>query len=82
MNRSYYAGRRTMQNARTTYANCPCTNVAAESHQTDCDEMVLAMAYVLVQDFVNLYEPDAAFSRGTVFADLDKPFMAGGVSCG
>ena len=38
----------------------------------------LAMVYSPCQDFVNLYEPMAALSRGTLFAELDKPFCAGG----
>ena len=38
----------------------------------------LAMVYSPCQDFVNVYEPMAALSRGTLFAELDKPFCAGG----
>lgn len=38
----------------------------------------LAMVYSPCQDFANVYEPMAALSRGTLFAELDKPFCAGG----
>ena len=35
----------------------------------------LAMAYVPMQQWQNLYEPDVAFARATLFAELDKPFI-------
>lgn len=34
----------------------------------------IAMVYSPKQCFENLYEPMKALSRGTLFADLDKPF--------
>lgn len=34
----------------------------------------LAMMYVPFQRFENLYEPEKALERGTLFADLDMPF--------
>ncbi len=34
----------------------------------------LAMMYVPYQRFENLYEPEKALERGTLFADLDLPF--------
>ena len=34
----------------------------------------LAMMYVPYQRFQNLYEPEKALARGTLFADLDLPF--------
>lgn len=34
----------------------------------------LAMMYVPYQRFENLYEPEKALERGTLFADLDMPF--------
>ncbi len=39
------------------------------------DSMPLTMAYVPVQSFGVMYEPDKALCRGTVFPDLDKPFI-------
>lgn len=43
--------------------------------------MVLAMAYVLMQQLNEVYETDKGFTRGTIFPELDKPFLAGGCSC-
>ena len=34
----------------------------------------LAMVYAKKQTFQNLYEPEEALARGTLFADLDLPF--------
>lgn len=35
----------------------------------------LAMAYVKMQNFDEFYDPELAFTRGTVFPDLDMPFI-------
>ncbi len=37
--------------------------------------LALAMVYVLMQRWQNIYEPDLALERGTIFAELDKPFL-------
>jgi len=34
-----------------------------------------AMAYVPFQSWQNVYTPEVGFGRGTLFADLDKPFI-------
>ena len=34
----------------------------------------LAMVYSPCQAFADLYEPEAALERGTIFRELDKPF--------
>ncbi len=34
----------------------------------------LAMVYSPYQQFDNLYEPEEAICKGTLFAELDKPF--------
>ncbi|MBQ9861215.1 MAG: spore coat associated protein CotJA [Clostridia bacterium] len=47
-----------------------------------CDDMVLAMAYVLAQQWNTLFEIEEGFARGTIYPELDKPFMGGGCSCG
>ncbi len=39
---------------------------------------VVAMAYVPWQQFKDVYEPEVALHQGTLFAELDKPFLAGG----
>lgn len=40
---------------------------------TEC--MPLGMAYIPYQEFESLYEWDKAFCQGTLFCDLDKPFL-------
>lgn len=35
----------------------------------------LAMAYVPMQTLVNIYEPANALMRGTLFPELDKPWL-------
>ena len=32
------------------------------------------MAYVPMQQWRQLYDPNVGFSRGTIFMELDKPF--------
>lgn len=42
------------------------------------DDMPLAMAYVPIQRFGNVYDLCKGFERGTIFPDLDKPFYGAG----
>lgn len=35
----------------------------------------LAMAYVPMQQWRELYDPQLGLDRGTIFAELDKPFI-------
>lgn len=86
MNRSYqYRGRPA---PHMVYANrmvqntCPCEEAKPESREIACDSMVLAMSYVLMQELNTVYEPDVGFHHGTIFPELDKPFLAGGMTCG
>lgn len=37
--------------------------------------LALAMGFVPDQLWQNIYKPDVGLARGTVFADLDKPFI-------
>ncbi len=37
----------------------------------------LAMCYVPYQHFENVYDDEKALDRGTLFADLDLPFVGG-----
>lgn len=49
-------------------------------HST-CDSVdvcPLAMAYVPWQRWCETYEPAAGFHRGTIFPELDLPFLGGG----
>lgn len=40
-------------------------------------ELSLGIAYVPYQKLTTLYEPDKAYSAGTLYPDLDKPFLGG-----
>lgn len=42
----------------------------------------LAMVYSPIQEFHNMYEIDAALRQGTVFKELDLPFMGMSVTKG
>ena len=53
-------------------SNCSCP----ENISTGSADYVLAMAYVPWQQFSTVYEPDRALSAGTIFPELDKPFLA------
>ena len=41
------------------------------------DRFPLAMAYVPMQKFTNLYGAAEGFRRGTLFKELDLPFKGG-----
>ena len=42
----------------------------------------LASVYSPIQHFRNLYEPDEALMRGTLFTELDLPFVCGEINGG
>lgn len=75
--RAYMAGnedqrQRAERRSRPTMAEPPMKEEAMPERQ-----MALAMIYVEPQAFVNLYSPEEGWKRGTIFADLDKPFEGG-----
>lgn len=41
----------------------------------------LAMAFVPDQTWQNIYETDVGFARGTIFSDLDFPFIGEEAVC-
>ncbi len=41
----------------------------------------LAIAYVAYQKWQNLYSPEVGFHRGTLFTELDKPFIGEEAVC-
>lgn len=48
-----------------------------EKFNAECvDLLPLAMAYVPQQSWQDIYSADVAFERGTIFSQLDKPFLA------
>lgn len=50
--------------------------------ETPCEGQVVAMAYVPWQTLETVYEAEDGYVRGTVFPELDKPLMVGGVCRG
>lgn len=44
------------------------------------DAYRVGMTYVPMQKYVNLYDDDTAFSRGTLFQELDLPFEGKGAT--
>ncbi len=54
---------------------CPTLPLSEKTAvNTVSDPTSLAMVYSPRQPWQNLYDPMKALSRGTLFADLDKPF--------
>ena len=49
-------------------------NVSHQNNHSDNCDLPLAMAYVPMQSFGEIYECDKALMRGTIFCELDKPF--------
>ena len=45
------------------------------------EETPLAMAYVPWQQWQQIYEPCQGFRQGTIFRELDKPFLWKGGRC-
>ena len=76
------------QNQRTNgmngYMETNAANLSSDSDACPCHtapNMVLAMAYVPWQHFDDTFEPAKALMTGTIFPELDKPFL-GGRGCG
>ena len=53
----------------------PSGDQALPADSIDTRLLSLAMAFVPAQSFDTPYEPALAFSRGTIFPALDKPFL-------
>ena len=64
------------QNAQTVCQNrmggCP------DTHDHFPADMPIAMAYVPWQKWQDLYEPCNGLESGTIFKELDKPFLGKG----
>ena len=88
MGNAYYGRRHPHMNMPSPYGRRTAVyGVCQDAEQPvmtehDCHGMVLAMAYVPVQQWGPLYETEVGFKQGTIFPDLDKPFMKGGCGCG
>ncbi len=78
MNRSYYYRNRTGMRCGCVEPQTVTAPSCVIAQESICDGVPLAMSYVRMQEFENLYTPEEGFSQGTVFCELDKPFMRGG----
>lgn len=54
----------------------PMVDLPAVQQYGDCQEV--GMAYVAMQKWQELYEPEQGFHRGTIFGELDLPFVGEG----
>jgi len=71
---------------RSTDCGCEQSSGAGRSRDNDCEREVdcdhdhrsLAMVYSEKQHFSSLYDPKEGLCRGTVFQELNKPFLAYG----
>lgn len=59
------------------------TYYSASDASAPCDlsSLPLAMAYVPMQHFSTVYELNEALRYGTIFPELNKPFMGGKGGC-
>lgn len=48
-----------------------------EGKYSGIDSFPIAMAYVPWQTWENIYEADMGLKQGTIFKELDKPFVCG-----
>lgn len=60
---------------------CRCHRPMPAMSDPLCDHP-LAMAYVPWQHFNSVYEPDCALKNGTIFPELNKPFLGKRGCCG
>lgn len=68
-------------NAADFYEKCGCMtasqrNVRRDTANTDCT-YPLTMVFINMQPLNDVYPLDKAFCRGTLFPELDKPFLGG-----
>lgn len=72
---SHYGARYGMRPA------CACQNEARMARPDAFDAQSLAMAYVPIQAFQDLYDLPKALQHGTIFQELDFPFYGGSFRC-
>lgn len=54
---------------------CGCKQELSQSWTCKSEEFPIGMAYVPWQKWRDIYEPARALNVGTIFAELDKPFL-------
>ena len=57
-------------------------NDSPARHTWGLSDYPLASVYAPLQEFRNLYDRDTALGRGTLFSELDLPFMGASVTKG
>lgn len=75
----------TQSNRKTNMQNscsAPDTDHGCGSPEDCIDQYPLAMAYVPWQQFGEVYPLDHGFHRGTIFPELDLPFLCANPACG
>ena len=75
MNTNMHPVNRSIGNTRPMN-NCGC-NVknGCDKGREPVDEMMPGMSYVPWQKWENIYNMEEGLERGTIFADLDKPYI-------
>lgn len=64
-----------------TKPGCPTGVRAAAAAGDNLAALPLAMAYVPIQQWTQTYDTGVALMRGTIFPELDLPFMGAGGAC-
>lgn len=69
------------QMGRSGTGGCGCNETydCSDRKTWGLDNYPLASVFVPLQEFDKLFDMDTALSRGTVFAELDLPFMGDSV---
>lgn len=70
--------RRPMQNSTPAHHTCRRMDGCPDTTDHFPADMPIAMAYVPWQRWQKIYEPCKGLQRGTIFEELDKPFLGKG----
>ena len=75
----YSAPRSSYSTAERDTCGCENRSAASDIHWSS-EQFPIGMTYVPMQTWENLYCPSQALEHGTLFADLDKPFLGRRIS--
>lgn len=77
---SNYRGNNMYRQQRNPHGNMqPLPASCNPCRDDNMEGMAIAMAYVPWQEWREVYDPKKGLSRGTIFKELDKPFLGKGV---
>ena len=68
----------TYNTSRQPHASCRLEHVRMDCHDDMFNHMSLAMAYVPWQTWRNIYDAEKGFHCGTIFQELNLPFLGKG----